>query len=132
MRGHRWKLFVTGGLVTLSGCHPSVTSTQFRQLTPLSEEIPVELYSAAMPECPFDEVGLVSSNRPNPWTSMDEVLAALVRRARVMGGDAIVGLRETPPRGGDTVIFVASSDENTTSRTLSGTVIRFRDASCRH
>jgi uncharacterized protein YbjQ (UPF0145 family) len=73
--------------------------------------------------------------RGSPHTrfdSLDEIFDAMRRRARAMGGDAIVGLSIQEQRGETVVVAngsvpVASSSGSTT---YSGTVVRFADPSC--
>lgn len=72
-----------------------------------------------IPECTFEEIGLLTVERgPGPFVSAEKRLRAVKDRARHMGGDAVIGLTQLPAtegfRGG-----------------LAGTVVRFNEETCR-
>jgi hypothetical protein len=74
---------------------------------------PIRLFSAALPRCPFQDVGLTTSRSSGGFTSDDAVLDGLRAEARLLGGDAVVHVR-----------FISDA-------VLSGTVIRFTAADCK-
>lgn len=116
-------------LLFVGACTPAVRSTPFANYPPHPSEHPIRIYRVQAPECPFEEVGIVSSRQRNKFISMEEVLSALMERAREMGGDAIVGFGEDDQARGAVVTggnVVVDRDP-----TLSGTVIRFTDLDCR-
>ena len=88
----------------------------------------IRIYRAIMPECPYEEIGIVSSRQRNKLISMDKVLEAAKERARKMGGDAIIGLSETDQAQG--AVRVGETVALDRDPVLSGTVIRFSDRSC--
>jgi hypothetical protein len=115
-------------IALLTGCSPAVRSTAFIALPPQPPSHPIRIFQSTQPECPFEEVGLVSSRQRNKLISMDEVLAALREKAREMGGDAVIGLSEANEsqgarRTGQAVVVDRDP-------VLSGTVIRFTDRQC--
>ncbi len=99
-------------VLVLIGCGPA---TQGIRLTPpaaTSGEPPILLFSATQPRCPFQDVGIITS-QPQDFTSEPLVLEGLRREARRLGGDAVVHVR-----------FVGEG-------ILSGTVVRFTSADCK-
>ena len=112
----------------VASCGPSIDSARFDGAPrPQPRTAEVQIFSAKLPECPFEELGIVTGKRKVVWTSLDEVLDALRVRAREMGGDAIVrlGAAEAVSAG----MYPNGTSVNT-SPSLSGTVIRFTDPGC--
>jgi len=108
----RW---LVAALPVLVGCS---TSTMVVMLVPRKYEVrpkdyPIQLFSAQLPTCPFEELGLVTAKPENVLRSNDVVAEALREKAREMGGDGVVH-----------VGFVDSH------ATVGGTVIRFKDRGC--
>ena len=104
------------GCLALFGC---ATTTHVVRSSPTTYESkpgssPVQLYSAQLPSCPFEEIGLVKARREYNIVPNAAVVDALRDKARELGGDALVG-----------VSFVSDDD-------LAGTVIRFKQDDCRH
>jgi len=124
---------VVTGLWLCAGCSggaAKVTSVLFdpaHPLPPRPADAPIQMFSAQRPGCRFSEIGTVSVEGGGPLPSR-EIALAMQRRAREMGGDAIVGMAQgSRPAGPDE----ASPRAGGTSVTLrTGTVIRFRDSSC--
>jgi hypothetical protein len=112
-------------LLSLAGCGPAVQSMLFVSPapTPKPPGYPIRIYSETRPECPFEEIGRVSSRKRGTLVSMDKVTESLRERARKMGGDAIIGLGERPSIVESTV---AADDVPV----FSGTVVRFEDPNC--
>lgn len=112
-------------LLSLVGCSPSVQSMLFVSPAPPPKPAgyPIRIYSETKPECPFEEIGRVTSRKPGTLVSMDKVTESLRERARKMGGDAIIGLGERPSVVESTVV---SEDVPV----FSGTVVRFKDPNC--
>jgi hypothetical protein len=107
------------GLLTAS-CGPTIRTTMLGQPHPpgtAASEILV--YSARLPDCPFDEIALVSAGKTDGTRpGMDVLLAALRQQANSLGGHAIVGLTERPRTEAE-------------GPSLVGTVIRFTVEECR-
>ncbi len=104
--------------LSLSGCGPNV------HVTPLSGAYPprqdgteVTVSSLVTPECPFEEVGLVTV-RETLDVNGEAVLEAMKQEARRLGGNALLRLRQVPrsPKDG--------------ARGLSATVVRFTEEGC--
>jgi hypothetical protein len=115
--------------MVMAGCGPSIQSTRFMAARPEPTSGEILLYSTKLPECPYDEVGLISGKRRNFWVSMEDVLEEMKVRAREMGGHAIVGI------GSGEVVTGATQSGNAvsldTTELLTGTVVRFPEAQCR-
>jgi hypothetical protein len=108
------RLWPLAGLALL-GC---ATTTHVVRLSPTTYESksagsPVQLYSAKLPSCPFEEIGIVRARKEIDVVSDDALVDALREKARELGGDALVRIS-----------FVAKSD-------LAATVIRFKQDGCR-
>ena len=108
---------------TLGACSPGVRATSFGSFFPRPDDHPIQVYRSTIPECQFEEVGIVSSRRENSFISMDKVLEALRIKARELGGDAVIGVSET--NEARNVRFGVDND-----MVLSGTIIRFTDQDC--
>jgi hypothetical protein len=112
---NRRSLFIVALLAGAgAACAPQVTITPLgaeRTYTAVADSAKIPLYSAAKPECPYDEIALVRvEGGSNP--SADLLVATLRSKARVLGGQAIVG-------------YTQRSYE-----WASGTAIRFRSRDC--
>lgn len=101
-------------LVVLAGCGPATRNVRLSPTTrdPAPEAVPIQLFSATVPRCPFEDIGIISS-QGRDFTTGSAVLEGLRREARRLGGDAVVQVR-----------FVGEG-------ILSGTVIRFTTPDCR-
>lgn len=115
-----------------AACGPSIQSARFTPgVAPPARAGAGEVlvFSTRLPECAFEEIGLVTGKPRGFWTSLETVLENMRERAREMGGDAIVGL------GTSEVVTGASQAGGSvslqTADRLAGTVVRFEDADCR-
>lgn len=129
MPGSTLYTIVAGVSIMAVGCAPAVQSARFGEFSPRPSDHEVRLYSTKVPECPYEEVALVTGKARTPWTSTDRVLAAVRSRALELGGDAIVGLGQVRRVTGGTAVGESVSLDTTTD--LSGTVVRFTDPDCR-
>ena len=141
----------------VAGCTPAVHSF------PLGDPVaaarptrkqamqPVPIYLERTPRCAYTELArLTVTPRPYSAALWTETVAALLRaRARDVGADAIVGLREVRLDGGSRLIRSGGAQRTGDStsrvvvlaettavehdhwRTLVGMVVRVRDGSCR-
>lgn len=122
-------ILLTGVSILTAGCGPAIQSTRFRDTVPEPTTGEILLYSLKLPECPYDELGLISGKRRGFLTSLDDVLERMRERVREMGGHAIVGLGASEVVTGASGVGQAVTVD-TTDR-LAGTVIRFTDPDCR-
>jgi hypothetical protein len=113
----------------LAGCGPAIQSANFSTPAPEPTTAEILLYSTKLPECPYEEVGLISGRSRVFWTSQEAVLAHMRERAREMGGDAIVGLGTSEVVTGGT--HVAGTVNVNSANRMAGTVVRFTDPDCR-
>ena len=128
-------LVALAGLVaTISGCATSVRSAVFMSAPPVSPDHDVRIYQTQMPSCAYDEIGIVTW--PGSSRKLQEGVEKLRARAREMGGHAIIGFSigerttgTTTTVSGDSTSVVATSSLNI-QNSVSGTVIRFRNADC--
>jgi len=114
--------------LAIVACAPALRSTTFQSFPPQPTDYPIAIFRTKLPECPYDEVGIVSSRQRNKLISMASVMEALKSRAREMGGDAIVALSESNEVQG----LIGQSGLVDRDSVLSGTVIRFRSRDCAH
>lgn len=117
----RWCIAAGLLLTGTHGCSAAVRSTQLgHTYAPRPSDAEVQLYSVRVPQCAFEEISLVTAFAdPIVLISQENAIEAAKRRARDLGGDAIVGLTDFP----------SSSDGDPGG--IRGTVIRFADPSCR-
>ena len=86
----------------------------YPERTPVSE---IQIYSANLPACAFEEVALISV-RPQVRlgkTDREQMLRALRERASELGGDAVVGLR-----------MLQAEQDSGLRDGVQGTVIRYK------
>ena len=107
---------VVAATLWLAGCGPSIRLTQLAPAHPsLPPEAEIMVSSVGIPECPFEELGLVTVRRNEDGSVLLEVMKSEARR---IGGHALVGL-EAVPRVPD---HAAAG--------LTATIVRFTDATC--
>ncbi len=78
-------------LLAMLGC----TTTTVARLSPAqyesrSSDSPVQLYSSQLPACAFDEIAILKARKESWLVSTNAVVNALRKRARHLGGDALV------------------------------------------
>lgn len=115
------------GILAAASCGPRIQSARFTSVPARPPATEIRLYSAKLPECPFEELGLVSGKARYFWNSMDDILDSLKSRARAMGGDAIVSLNSAELVNGAT-----QHGNVSTQAGIFGTVVRFSDPDCIH
>ena len=103
----------------LAGCGPNIQTFALSEPYPARGPAePIVVSSVAIPECPYEELGLVTV-RETFDVHGPAILEAVKDEARRLGGDAVLGLtpvHKVKGRGGDG---------------LTGTVVRFTDPECR-
>lgn len=114
--------------LALGACAPRTTSTSSGDPRPEPQpaDRPMRLYQDGTPHCPYEEIGTVTVRKQ--LAPADVVLDSLRARAREMGGDAVIGIREK-----QVAADTAASRGQTTpikDTVVSGVVIRFRDEGC--
>jgi hypothetical protein len=113
-------------LSIVAGCGPRVRSARFgEQPAPREGGPPTQVFSTKLPECPYEELGLVRVEKGHGLTSMQAMLDAMRDRARRMGGDAVVGVGHISAVEGS-----VAAGSVTTAGGLAGTVIRYTDSAC--
>ena len=68
-------------VVALAACGPKVKSQVRVQLDPLPSDHEVKVFSSELPQCPYEEVGIIAS----------EDMTKTLNRAREMGADGVIG-----------------------------------------
>ncbi|HSJ08863.1 MAG TPA: hypothetical protein VK928_03095 [Longimicrobiales bacterium] len=122
--------------VLLGACSSGLDSAVFMSAPPLPATEEVRIYRTQRPECPYDELGLVTWQRSNGWKKMQEGVEKMRARAREMGGNAILDFSLGDRMDGTSTRISADSagvsvgSTTTTSTLITGTVVRFRDAGC--
>lgn len=77
------------------GCGPSYTVTMYRPLATPTPRMPeqVQLFSGTdLPACPFDEVGLVTTDGANAGPA--DLMIGIRKRVGAAGGDGVIRLRK--------------------------------------
>ena len=106
-----------------AACAPSVGVTPLGgTFEPRPDLAEVAVYTTQVPECPYREIAIVTAYKAElrPDKGLNDVLAALKKRARTLGGDALVGVH-----------LVHSGGESSRAG-YSGTAVRFTEDTCRH
>lgn len=121
--------------LSLAACGPAVQSASYVPLPePRAESVAtMRIYEHTRPECAFQEIGRLSGWRRLPTHTPDDVANAMRRRAREMGGDAIIafGERQEGPSGVIVPVSESASIGSVSSGShFVGTVVRFTDPAC--
>jgi hypothetical protein len=108
-----WRLMT---VAFLAGCATAsqVVPLAVTEYAPRPADYPILLYSAALPTCAFEEIAIIRAHKEVGFVSGGAVVHALRRKARELGGDAVVRVSLLDDKGG-----------------LSGTVVRFRNDDCK-
>lgn len=118
----------------LGACAPQLTVGRLWP-TPLPAnpaDHPIAIFVQNRPRCAFDEIATIEV-KPSEWASAsaDELIEAMRVRARAVGGDAIIGYG-TESRATGAVAYGNTGIAGVSRTTFhSGTIVRYRDASCR-
>lgn len=106
--------------LVLAGCGVQMRTTQLsRAYRPLPHDAQIQVSSVGMPQCPFEELALVTIKESLDVRG-EQMIWAMEDEARRLGGHAIVQLRQ--------VWF----DDDDDQQGLSGTIIHYTDPSCRY
>ena len=68
-------------VLMLAACGPKVESMTRVELDPLPKDYEVKVFADELPQCPYEEVGIIASKE----------LDATLDRARKMGADGVIG-----------------------------------------
>ncbi|MBW3571141.1 MAG: hypothetical protein KY467_08545 [Gemmatimonadetes bacterium] len=124
-------------LLAAAACGPQVRSAAY--LPPpepraQGDAAEMRIYEHTRPECAFQEIGRVTGRATLPTHSSDEIVNAMRRRARKMGGDAIIAFGERQQDAGSVAVPMSEHTVLTTdigsSSYYVGTVIRFTGPAC--
>jgi hypothetical protein len=112
-------------LSCLAGCGVSVRATPFApgRHAPLPPGAPVQMFSTRIPDCPYEELGLLRAEPKSGFTPWQRVVDAFLARARQMGGDGVILQRGVELRAADDGSVGSAA-------VLSGTVVRFASTEC--
>jgi hypothetical protein len=114
----------------VGNCSPSVNRIYLlpERLPPKPVAYPISLYLDKEPECPYQEIGVVTSRQRNKFISMDAVMESIRKEARKMGGDAVIRVSFGDKPMGAVVpgrVVVVDYDP-----VVNGTVIRWIQQDC--
>lgn len=108
------------------GCAPKVTLTPLgtaQAYPPTPDSVAIPLYASTKPECPYDEIASITTEGRVYHSDEEEVLEALIARARAVGAHAIVGYTQGSRAA-------SAGSETGDVHVRNGTAIRFRDSHC--
>jgi hypothetical protein len=107
-------------VVLAMSCTPHVRTTMIgAAAAPEVDARDVLVFSVRVPDCPFEEIAIVSATKGDfQPPDMDALLRSLRDRARQLGGHALVGVTERPRT-------------EVEGPSLVGTVVRFTSPECR-
>jgi len=119
-------------LCLAAACSPAVSVTRLAPTPAQTRSVdhPIAMFQAQLPRCAFDEVALVSVRPRTFWTKSDALADAMRASARELGGDAVIRVASEQTVEGVTPSADGSLDVDH-GLVLSGTVVRFRDPSCK-
>lgn len=101
------------------GCGPKIKSYEYIDLPPLPSDHEVVVFSDSLPECSYQQVGLIAS---------DDMRRTL-NRARDIGADGVIGTVEAGGDSSDPKTAICGTPQCVTFNTVA---IRFTDPDCRH
>ena len=105
--------------------------TAFNSAPGLDRRTPVDrirFFDLQRPSCAFTEVGHVTATG-DMFSSWSRVVRKVRQKAHDLGGDAVVSVHEATHVTG--AVLSRTQVSTTESSSLSGTVIRFKDPTCR-
>ncbi len=108
-------------LIIVLACAPKTRTIMLgAERTPDTDPTEILVYSSKVPECPFEEIALVTAVQGefDYRGGLEAALEALKQKAHALGGHAIVGLEDRPKTKAE-------------GPSLSGTVVRFTSDDCR-
>lgn len=113
-------------VILTSACGVAVRATPFSpgQYAARPAEAPVQMFSTKVPECAYEELGLLRAEPRSGFTRWQSVVDEFLERVRRMGGDGVI-LRQ------GVELRASGEGEVVTEEVLSGTVIRFERDECR-
>ena len=118
-------------LLSLTACSRGLDSAVFIPAPPLPADEVVRIYRTLTPACPYEELGVVKWTEGAGWTDLQDGVELMRRRAREMGGHAIIGFSlgdqstgSTRVSADSTGIVLGTTVDN--ASVASGTVVRFR------
>lgn len=125
-----YKSLLMLALLAIVACAPKVRSTSFVPgLPPTSEAEPIRVYQTTLPDCDYEEIGTITVQQRNKYQDVQVSLEAMQKRAREMGGHAIINFKQGEETTGGAVVGMGVVAVRKAH--LSGTVIRFTDPECR-
>lgn len=129
--------------LVVAACGSGVDAVGFlpAPATPRPDDHPIRIFRGTLPPCAYEEVGLLVWERRSPWHGLEDAVEDMRRRARELGGDAIVGFQLGEQTNGfttstqvhaDTAGNVHTTSTGSVNRTrfATGTVIRYLEAAC--
>ena len=123
--------------LALIRCSPAVNRVYLlpEPLPPKPPGHPITLYLDKEPQCPYQEIGLVTSRQRNKLVSMDTVIESLRKEARKMGGDAVIHITLGDKAIGAVVSHQPSFKSSTVivdhDPIVKGTIIKWLSEDCR-
>jgi hypothetical protein len=133
----RRRFLTVPAVLLLAGCASGIDSAVFMSAPPLPSGEDVRIHRTTVPECPYDEVGVVTWEPRDGWQTLETGVRLMRERARQMGGHAIIGFSVGEvATGTSTTVTRTDSASVTASSTVDrgkmavGTVVRWRDGGC--
>ena len=113
-----------------TGCMPSIKTTVFKLYPSRPDDYPIKIFRENTPQCQYEEIGTVSFRYRNQFDKMEQVIETFKQKARKMGGNAIIYLKESGKIEGSMIDIHGRGNVSIESFVLSGIVIRFIDPAC--
>lgn len=123
--------FVPLALFLFAGCGPYIKYTSIT-ITPLDEKpdsTPVRVYRTNTPRCQYEKIGIVRASNGVLFGGVGTYVDAMKKKARQVGGDAILlGMVEPLP---EIYVEILGDETDTSGMYLqTGVIIRFLDREC--
>jgi hypothetical protein len=76
-----------------AACGPQIASSVIVKSPPQPADHDIQVFLTRVPECPYQELGTVTASEGALAGGVNTYLPAMKRRARELGGDALVGYK---------------------------------------
>jgi len=122
--------FAALALIALAAaCGPQISSSVIVKSPPQPADHDIQVFLTRVPECPYQELGTVKASEGALAGGVNTYLPAMKRRARELGGDALVGYKIADTTAG----YVAVAPNVTAAvegEIHSAVVVRFTNPDC--
>jgi hypothetical protein len=116
-------------IALVAACGPQISSSVIVKASPQPTDHDIQVFLTRVPECPYQELGTVTASEGAFAGGVNTYLPAMKKRARELGGDALIGYKTASTTAG----YVAVAPNVTAAvegEIHSAVVVRFTNPDC--